>query len=384
MPPAQQRIEDARQLLAGGQPARAAEAMRAVIRIEPENLEARYTLAVALRHQRLFPAALATLAEVVAQRPAFGRAHQEIGYNHIAEGAYASAGAAFERAVNADPSLLNSWKCLAKLYDDSGNEAKRNSAQDQVAFLEGLPPELVAVIGYMADDRLGDAERLCKHFLREHRTHVEGMRLLAEIATRNRVFDEAEFLLESCVEFQPDHLRARIQYANILLRVQKFARALAQTRTLRAHPEAADAEDLIKTLHASALSGVGRNAEALACYEELAEAHPENPVFPVSQAHVHKADGDIDQAVALYRAAYRCKPDHGDAYWSLANTKSYAFTDGEIEQMLAAAEAAGTAEKRPHPALLRARQRVREPWRVRASLPPLCPRQRAEAGRDLP
>ena len=317
--------------------------MRAVVRIEPENTEARYTLAVALRHQRLFPAALQTLHDILTKGPNLGRIHQEIGYNYIAIQNLLAAGAAFERAVNADPSLVNSWKCLAKLYADSGNEDKLASAQEQVDFLSALPAPLIAVISYLAEDRLADAERLCKHFLRDHKTHVEGMRLLAEVATRNKVYDEAEFLLESCVEFAPDHRQARIQYANILLRVQKFVRAAEQTEALLAELTDGDAVraddttlDLVRSLHGAACSGVGRNRDAIACFEALAKAHPENHIFPVSAAHVYKADGDIDRAVALYRDAYRLKPDHGDAYWSLANTKSYAFTRQEIEQMVSA------------------------------------------------
>ena len=324
--------------------------MQAVLRIESDNAEAHYTLAVAMRHQRLFPAALSTLETILAVKPELGRAHQEVGYNYIALQDYLRAGAAFERAVNADPSLVNSWKCLAKLYAEGGNDAKRQAAEEQIAFLTSLPPELIAVTGYMAEDRLDDAERLCKHFLRENRTHVEGMRLLAEVLTRNKVYDEAEFLLESCVEFAPDHVQARIQYANILLRVQKFARACEQTETLLEKLDEGAANgadttlDLVRSLHGAACSGVGRNPEAIASFEALAQAHPDNHIFPVSAAHVYKADGDLDRAVALYRESYRLKPDHGDAYWSLANTKSYAFTDAEIEQMAALADDPETAD----------------------------------------
>ena len=322
--------------------------MRSVLRVEPENIEARYALAVALRHQHKWPAAIKALDDILERKPNFGRAHQEAGYNHIAVRNTLRAGAAFERAVNADPSLINSWKCLVKLYQDSGNRAKLESAQQQVATLSELPAQLLAAISYLSEDRLADAERLCKHFLRENKTHVEGMRLLAEIATRNKVYDEAEFLLESCVDFAPEHRQARIQYANILLRTQKFALACRQTETLLAE-EPADAapatgEDFVRSLHAAACAGVGRNSDAIESYERLMRVHPDNHIFPVSAAHVHKAAGDLDKAVALYRESYRKKPDHGDAYWSLANTKSHAFTDAELAQMIAGETARDTVE----------------------------------------
>lgn len=324
-------VRQAQHLLSQGAPARAAQLMGDVLTDEPDNIEAAYALAVAQRHQHAWTDALDTLAEVLRRKPNFGRAHQEVGYNHIAMQNFPRAGAAFERAVNNDPSLVNSWKCLAKLYQDSGDAKRLAAVTDQLVFLDSLPVELLTVISYLSGDRLGDAERACKHFLRENKTHAEGMRLLAEIATRNKTYDEAEFLLESCVEFHPAHRNARIQYVNILMRVQKFAKAFDEAqRLLDDYP---DDTEHIRSLYASACAGIGSNAEAVESYELLMREHPDNHIFPVSLAHVLKADGEFDRAVGLYRKAYEIKNDHGDAYWSLANTKSYQFTDDELSRM---------------------------------------------------
>ena len=337
-----ERVRQAQRLLSQGAPDRAAALAGEVLAEEPDNLEASYALAVARRHQHRWTEALDTLAGVLRERPSFGRAHQEVGYNRIAMRDFAGAGTAFERAVNNDPSLVNSWKCLAKLYQDAGNEERLAAVRDQLVFLESLPVELLTVISYLADDRLADAERLCKHFLQDNKTHAEGMRLLAEIATRNGTYDDAEFLLESCVEFHPAHRNARIQYVNILMRVQKFAKAFAAAKGL--FDDYPDDTEHILALYASACAGIGRNAEAVESYERLLREHPDNPVFPVSLAHVLKADGEFDQAVSLYRKAYQTKPDHGDAYWSLANTKSYEFTEDELARMEALAADPATNE----------------------------------------
>ncbi len=316
--------------------------MGEVLAKEPDNVEAQYALAVAQRHQHQWTTALATLTGILERKPNFGRAHQEVGYNYLALQNFSRAGAAFERAITGDPSLINSWRCLARLYQDSGNMERLTAVKDQLAFLEVLPPELLSVISYLSENRLADAERLCKHFLQSNRTHVEGMRLLAEVATRNRTFDEAEFLLESCVEFHPSHRDARIQYANILMRMQKFAKAFEQAeRLLAEHP---NDNNHIRALYAAACAGVGRNADAIEGYQRLMKGHPDNHFFPVSLAHVHKADGEIEKAVALYREAYRIKPDHGDAFWSLANTKSYEFTDEELARMESLATDPATGE----------------------------------------
>ena len=340
-------IRRARELLGDGRPDRAGELLRDVLDKEPDNTEARYTLAVTQRHRHRWSEALATLKQVLSKRPGYGRAHQEVGYNLLGSQNYAGAAAAFERAVAADPSLINSWKCLARLYGGRTDHARLKPVLDQIEFLEGLPAELLTVISYLSENRLDDAERLCRQFLRANKTHVEGMRLLAEVATRNGVYGEAEFLLESCIEFEPGHRNARIQYANLLLRVQKFAQAHEQAEILLVE----QGHDLavVRSLHATACSGVGKSDAAIENYELLMQRSPGNHVFPVSLAHIHKANGDIDAAVALYRKAYRLKRDHGDAYWSLANTKSYRFTDEELAQMTAVeSDKATGADDRVH------------------------------------
>ena len=45
-----------------------------------------------------------------------------------------------------------------------------------------------------------------------------------------------------------------------------------------------------------------------------------------------RPSGRRDEAIAAYRAAAAARPDFGDAYWSLANLKTYRFTDAEIAQ----------------------------------------------------
>ena len=340
-------VQRAQALLSSGRPQHAQAALRQLLQDEPGHVEGRYALAVAQRHQHQWQVALATLGDLVGELPHFGRAHQEIGYNHIATRRFAAAGAAFEQAVALDPSLINSWKCLAKLYEEQRPRRdeitkKLANAREQIIFLGSLPAELLTVISYLSEDRLADAERLCKHFLRDNKTHVEGMRLLAEIATRNKVLDEAEFLLASCIEFEPDHRNARIQYVDILLRMQRFAKALQYAKRLLAdHP---DDTNVIRALYAAACAGVGRSQEAITHYQGLMQAQPNNVAYPIALAHIHKSDGDIDEAVRLYRLAYRQKRDHGDAYWSLANTKSYQFTDDEVARMTTAEAASTTAQ----------------------------------------
>ena len=68
---------------------------------------------------------------------------------------------------------------------------------------------------------------------------------------------------------------------------------------------------------------------------------PRAPDLHLSIAHALKTLGRQQEAIEAYRAAAAARPDFGDAYWSLANLKTYRFTDDEIARMRAA-EAAPT------------------------------------------
>ena len=62
---------------------------------------------------------------------------------------------------------------------------------------------------------------------------------------------------------------------------------------------------------------------------------------PLWMGHALKTIGRTPEAVEAYRAAAAARPDFGDAYWSLANLKTYRFTEQEIVRMRAE-EAADT------------------------------------------
>ena len=85
----------------------------------------------------------------------------------------------------------------------------------------------------MNEKKFYKAEKLCRAFLAKTPHHVEAMRLLALLGMELFVYDDAEFLLESCVELKPDYWLARLDYVKVLHRRQKFDEALKQAELLR-------------------------------------------------------------------------------------------------------------------------------------------------------
>ena len=300
------------------------------LKAEPENFEARYTLAVLNRAEGRVDNAKRLLRALVEEKPDFGRGFQELGLCELALKQEPAAISAFEQAVELDGSLIESWKFLATAYRRKG-DSRAEQASKQVDFLASLPNELRTVISYLAANRLGDAERLCRYFMQQNKTHVEGMRLMAEIATRTGVFDDAEFLLETVMELAPDHLEAEIQLAHVLLRRQRFHKAHKRVKAIYERNKTPSAQ--VQALYASVCFGVGENDEAIKTYQEMIRVSPSDPQLRVSLAHIYNATGESPKAVDLFKQAYGLKPDFGDAFWSLANTKSYRFTEQELVAM---------------------------------------------------
>ncbi|MCR9181259.1 MAG: sulfotransferase [Erythrobacteraceae bacterium] len=304
----------------------------------PEDGEALYLAAVAARYLKDFAAAEAYLGRLHAAMPEYGRAWQEAGHLALAQGREAAALAAFQRATRFNPALEASWREQARLFAATGRGDEANLAAFQQQRLAQLPRELVAVTHHLAEGRLLRAEEICRHYLRSHpardANHVEGMRLLARIGIEFGVLEEAEFLLESALTFRPDDVQLRLDYIDALRRRQNFAKAREQAETLYQRDPGSP---VFQSRLAIESMAVGDYARGLDLFDKVLEKLPTDPANLTSKGHALKTTGASAEAIASYRAAIAAKPDHGDAWYALANLKTYRFSDDELARMQAQA-----------------------------------------------
>jgi len=322
--------EQAKAALQGGNPAEAARLAGEIMDREPENTEALYIRAVSMRYLGQTGQARETLERLKALRPGYGRAWQEEGHLKARAGDRPGAIHAYEEAIAHNPALVASWNALASLYHAAGRNAEAGRARAQFQRLSGLPRELVSVASFMHEGRLYKAERLCRAFLQKHPHHPEAMRLLANLGVKLHVLDDAEFLLESALEFQPDFVIARVDYVDVLQRRQKYQRALEEAGKLcDLDPD----NPAFRTLYANQCMSVGHYDEALRIYDRILRDMPDNSQLHLVRGHALKTTGRQQDAIDAYREAARHRPRFGDAWWSLANLKTYSFTDEEIQVM---------------------------------------------------
>ena len=290
--------------------------------------------AVCRRYRREFDVALAQLARLKALAPENGRAHQEEGHAYRDMGRPGRALRAYAQACRFNPALVASWRGQQEILTRSGRMREAAQAGAQLDYLKKLPKPLVIVLDLLSQGKLLKAEDLCRKFLRKVPHHVEAMRLLADIGIRLGVLADAEFLLESAHEFEPNNVRVHMDYIQALRKRQKFGPALEQARQLL---ETSPGNPQFQSIYAIECMQTGNYEEALSLFDKVLERIPGDPVTLTSKGHALKTNGQYDQAVASYRAALASHARHGEAWYSLSNLKVYSFDDRELERMQAQA-----------------------------------------------
>jgi tetratricopeptide (TPR) repeat protein len=306
----------------------------------PSNRDVLYLIAANLRCLNRIGEALSALRRLEQQHPRFSLLHQERGYCYLSLREAPRAIDSFLRAVSINPALADSWRMLERIYGRTGDVRNAATAAEQVATLQRLPPEVMRAGSLFSDEDFSAAEGILRAFVLKGGNHVEAMRLLARIARQRDVLEDAERLLEAALRAAPEYHAARVDYICVLIDRQKYSQALEDINTLlRLDPGNRESVSLSAAAHA----GLGDHERSIALYRQLLAASPGSAELHVLLGHSLQAVGRQREATDCYHAAAAARSDFGDAYWSLANLKTYRFSDDEIAHMHAPVAASATS-----------------------------------------
>jgi tetratricopeptide (TPR) repeat protein len=336
----EQEIPRLRQLAAANRYAEALAQLHSPLAEYSENRDLLLLAAICQRILGRIDEALVTLNRLATLHPRFSLMHQERGLCHIARKEVPAAIDALQSAVNINTALPVSWRMLEDAYRVTGDRENAAMAASHRAILATLQPELVTATSLFADGDLWPAEQMVCVYLQKHGKHPEALRLLARIAIAHDVLDDAEMLLEGAVALAPENFPARYDYARCLLARQKHLQAREELQhLLTVDPRHRD----YRSLAAAVAVGLGEHERAIDLYRDLLADMPDSPDLHLWLGHALKTIGRLPDAIEAYRVAATARPDFGDAYWSLANLKTYRFSNDEIARMRAG-EAAPSAE----------------------------------------
>jgi tetratricopeptide (TPR) repeat protein len=296
----------------------------------PENRDALYLMAANQRCLNQISEALVTLQRLEQHHPRFSLLYQECGHCYTTLRDAPRAIDAFSRAVNLNPALATSWMMLERLYRMIGDPRSAAAAAEQISTLKNLPSEVVRAGSLFSDGDLSAAENILRTYLLDAGDHFEALRLLARIEHQRNSLYEAELLVESALKLAPNYQAARLDYVRILLDRQKYFQAHEVIDTLlRLDSENRD----YLSLHATASVGLGQFEAAIVVYRQLLTVSPGSAELHMALGHALKSVGQQNEAIECYQTAGAVRPGFGDAWWSLANLKTYQFSPDEIVSM---------------------------------------------------
>jgi tetratricopeptide (TPR) repeat protein len=288
------------------------------------------------------------------QFPEFAVAHDIHGDILLVQAQAKEAVRAYEQALRLDPTRSSLLKKIEKAHEIAMHVSKTRP-EGQSPAVPGKRMAFEDEIRRASDlhkaGKPRDAENIYRNILKRDPNHVEAARLLAGLAVENRQYGDAEVFLRHAGAIAPDYGRIWIDLTNVLREQEKLDDALeCAAKILEMAPSKAESHMLI----ASVYGAMGRHEDAIRSYEEALHISPDRAGVMCSMAHHLKTVGRQDQGVEMYRKAIQTKPDHSEAYWSLANLKTFRFEAHEveaIEQLLADEDLADEARVQLHNAL---------------------------------
>ncbi len=324
-------LAHAEQLLAD-QPRLAVEQATEILAAVPGHPAATLLLGMAHRRLQRVDDALGTLEPLAAAHPRWATAQLELGLALGDAGRGGEAVEALRLAVRLQPTLADAWRALGDHLHAMGDTASADQAYANHVRNSTRDPRLMEPALALAEGRIAVAEPLLRNHLKRFPTDVAAIRMLAEIASRIGRYGDAENLLTRCLELAPGFKAARHNYAVVLHRNNKPVEALAQLDLLLA---AEPRSPSFRNLRAVVLARLGEYEEAIQLYEQLLQEYPQHAKVWLSHGHALKTAGRQDDSIGAYRRSIELEPRLGEAYWSLANLKTFRFTPADVAAMRA-------------------------------------------------
>ena len=328
-------FERAATFLKAGDPAMAERICRRALNASPRDANLLCLLGASLIKQERARDAEHTLTRAVQLFHDFSRAHEGLAEALIMQGKLREALESLERAEKLEPGSASIRLKLAKVLTALGRDDEATRQFEESFKLTPFREDLVRGLNLQRMGNLRDAERIYRDVLLKDPGNVDALRLLAGVASRAKQWSDAEALLEKALEIAPDFFQGWLDLGLARQEQDDIEGALdAYGHAIRIEPAKPGAYAASATARAMA----GRHDEALEYYGRALQRDASHAGALAGRGHVLKTIGRQDEAIGSYRECIRRNPNHGEAWWSLANLKTFRFDDDEVGVMREKAE----------------------------------------------
>ncbi|HEY4370245.1 MAG TPA: sulfotransferase [Steroidobacteraceae bacterium] len=311
-------------------PQLAAEQATEILKAVPRHPIATLMLGIARRSCGDASAALGILQPLAATYPDWDAAHYELGLTLASAGQGDTALSALRRAVAVNPEMTQAWRAIGDHLTLAGDVAGADAAYAKHIKSSVRDPRLMEAGVALTENQIPRAEALLREHLKQYPTDVAAIRMFAEVAARLGRYADAENLLVRCLELAPGFTAARHNYAIVLHRQNKAAAALPEIdRLLAVEPHNPSHHNL----KAAILARIGEYQESIEIYARVLRDYPQQARVWMSYGHALKTAGREQECIDAYRRCIELLPTLGEAYWSLANMKTFRFDADDLAAM---------------------------------------------------
>jgi tetratricopeptide (TPR) repeat protein len=311
--------------------ARAAEReLRSMQERWPGEVNSQRVLGLALLAQGSSIEGIRMLEAVIAAAPDFAHAMLDLARAYRAQGRLQAAAALLRKALDLDKSLHEGWRLFADLSVNIGDFDAARLAYQKFIDTDPYAPILDEAGACMQRDDGRKAEAIFRRVLHENPNHIGALCGLAAVSLVAGFPQDAQRLLRHALK-QSAHLPLiRRGLAQAHLDAGELAEAEAAAR----HSLLIDAGSSASwVLLGSVLGHSMQQAAALEAFDHALKIDAAQVRVQLSRGHVLKTLGRRADAEAAYRRCLELQPGFGEAYYSFADLKNYAFSDADVVAM---------------------------------------------------
>ena len=185
-------------------------------------------------------------------------------------------------------------------------------------------------VRHLHASRYRKAEDAFKKVLIEDENNIDALRFMGILAFKSGNHDIAEAMLTKALKLDTTYSLVWANLAQVFSVTGQLDKAKKSFKNiLNMEPK----NGLIWAEYGTVLTKLANYEEGRDAYLKALEFKPDSPRVHLSLGHVYKTMGEIDNSIDSYKNTILQNNLSGEAYWSLANLKTYSFSENEIIDM---------------------------------------------------
>lgn len=313
-----------------------------ILKLAPGQQQALQLLVDGRRARGDLAGARVMLESMISETPRLATLHFELALLLADMGEQEAALRSLSCVIALEPKHAQAWRVLGDLLAASGNMPGAADAFAQQFASSVSDLMTLEQVSALETDQAEIAENVMRDYLNVFSTDLHALELLGKLHMRAGHFETAEELFKRTLEIAPPFQSGRVNYISSLRQQLKPDEELRQLDILlEDDPDNRE----YRRLKAQALSASGQAEEAIRSCEDLLRTEAEWPELWLTYAHVLRVAGRQGPCVAAYRKVLELDSRRTEAWWGLANLRTFHFSPSDLQDMRSGLVGDGSSEE---------------------------------------